>query len=77
VGVSAGDVEELAQRLAHGGSFDLALKILRAQREHQDAVDINAGEAVRVLQVLDESTAGLDALRGRLLADVGRSDHSN
>jgi len=77
VGVSPVDVEELAQRLAHGGSFQVALKILRAQREKQEALELSAGEAVLVLQVLDESTPGLDALRGRLLADVGWSDHSN
>ena len=77
VGVSPGDVEELAQRLAHGGSFQVALKILRAQREKQDALELTAGEAVLALQVLGEPTPGLEPLRGVLLADVGWSDHSS
>ena len=76
VGVSSSDVEELAQRLARGGSFQVALKILRAQREKQEALELSAGEAVLALQVLDEPTAGLEPLRGVLLANVGWNDHS-
>ena len=77
VGVSPRNVEELAQRLTHAGSLELALRILRAQREEHEALELSAGETVRALQVLDEPTPGLEPLRGVLLSHAGRSDRSS
>lgn len=77
VSMSASDAEELAQRLAHGGSFDLAHRILRAHRERQDVVELDTGEAARALQVLDDPTPGLEPLRGVLLAEAGLNDPSS
>ena len=77
VGMSPSTVEELARRLTHAGSLDLALRILRAQREEHEALELSAGEAVRALEVLDEPTPGLEPLLGVLLSHAGRSERSS
>ena len=71
VELSPGDVEELAQRLAHGGAFDTSLHLLRAFRENHDSVELDEGEMQRVVEVLENPPpAGLTTLRGVLLEET-------
>ena len=71
VELSPGDVEELAQRLAHGGAFDTSLHLLRAFRENHDSVELDEGEIRRIVEVLENPPPeGLTTLRGVLLEET-------